>query len=173
MNTLDVAKSYKLSNVVITTYKEKRQLSYQRFGTTATSVANLGNTCKTSINDGTRTLENVSLLGVQQLTIYVACQKCNAKVTAQTDNWNLGVCTKCSTTKLMDKAPSKAAASVLIQPELQFTPITVRAFDTVLYKLAHLPKVSYKQLNEATLLSTNNFDATVDEQHTLVDVKLL
>ena len=80
---------------------------------TATSIADLGNTYTTSINDGTQTIENVTLLGVQRLTKYVACRKCDCKVTAQTDNSNLGVCTKCSVTQFVDKAPRKAQLSSL------------------------------------------------------------
>lgn len=108
---LQVGGSYKLSGMMVRTFKGTKYLSIPKDGFKIEEIDDIG-----VVDDGTSELErekslhNASIIGVKYFENFSGCYSCSGKVTPRSSV--IGHCSRCGTLQQLERCTQKASAKV-------------------------------------------------------------
>ena len=143
INTMEEGKSYHVQNVSIREFMGNKFVSTSIKGSLIEAIPDIGKVIDTQAQEEmsagptrTKYIKNVKVVGVQKFDTYTACLKCKGKVMMDDKDEEIGECAKCKTVQCISEGDNLAAMATLILKPESAKPITLRAFDGVLKKIA-------------------------------------
>lgn len=157
--------SYKLSNLLVRTFNEKKYLSIPKDGFEIIPIDDIG-----MVEDDTaeiveeKILKSVSIVGVKSLETYDACYSCSGRVTAK--DGDLGCCNRCGSTQLLGHCKEQALARIHVQASNdRHTIHTLSVFSPILDEICGEDGVTLKNL-----LSSDTFNLVYSDKNIIVSI---
>lgn len=164
---LELNKTYRLANILVTAFNKSLQLSIPREGSDIEEdTTPLDSVCCKPPDDGTQTIPQVSISAVNGLTHYRACINCKRSVAAvdaddTTDDPPpmTTTCNHCHTKQKYADCPHRHAATLLLSyPAVPDSFLRVQAYDSVLRAIAQTEDTT-AQISDDILLCCPAFTA--------------
>ena len=166
---LDEGTSYKLSNIMVCIYQNKRYLSKPR---DSSSVIEPLSDIEDVIDDDVDMQENckqegdvmeAEVIAVPMFQSYRTCISCKGKVLVDIGNDGLGRCTKCQTLQKLVKCGTQDYATIIVQSGERV--VTLQAFGSIM-KLICITE----PLNEEALLMAPPFNAAYNSESVITSI---
>ena len=146
--------SYKLSGLIVRTFRNEKYLSVPRDNFTITEIDDIGEVSVPAVaNASNEHVTQAVVKGIKHLDVFRACYSCTGKV-AETSEV-LGDCTRCGVTQKIETCKLRFHARVDLQSEGNL--ITVTAFTPILENICQTDDVT-----KAALLTSTPFNATIN-----------
>ena len=160
-----VGQSYKLSNLMVRSFKGKKYLSIPKDGFQVSTVQDIGIVKEDTIEElvKEKTLKSVSIVGVRYLQTYESCYSCSGKVSPE--NANSGHCNRCGTIQLLERCKLKTSATLDLQCSKDNSTYSLTAFSPILEQICN------GSANIETLLSCDAFDLCYSDKNIISSIK--
>ncbi|SMN02645.1 hypothetical protein SPONN_1545 [uncultured Candidatus Thioglobus sp.] len=112
INSLQLAESYQIENLVVKSYNDVKFLSPSKYGYAALQLDDIGTVNEEPMKTITTELKNAEIAAVGKITKSITCLSCNGRV--DTINEKIGCCTKCSMTLKLDKCKQKITIELFV-----------------------------------------------------------
>ena len=143
--------SYKLSGLIVRTFRNQKYLSVPRDNFTITEIDDIGEVSVPAVANASN--EHVTQAVVKGIKhVFRACYSCTGKVAETAEV--LGDCTRCGVTQKIETCKLRLHARVDLQSEGNL--ITVTAFTPILEDICQTDDVT-----KAALLTSTPFNATI------------
>lgn len=158
---IEVDKSYKLSGMVVREFRRRKFLSTSKEKSTIKVVQDIGEVVtesesQDSISDMTPPsyswVRDVRVVGVMHVDKYICCLKCKTKLVPDSEDADLGHCSKCDMVQCLDGGSKGLMAKLMIASAAEN--LSLCAFGKIVENIAEKP---VGEVSIATLLKANPF----------------
>ena len=113
-------KSYRFTAMMVREFKGKKFLSTSKVDSIISEIEDIGEIIldeeESEIDDDELIkVHNVKVIGVNRLTVYTACIKCNSKVEVDIDDEEVGECTKCKVIQSVEECKQNISALLIFK----------------------------------------------------------
>lgn len=161
INRLTEGMSYKLTRLIVCTYRGKNTLAMPNIGSFIKEIDDIEEIAEESEEETTlNVITEATVIGIQIKYLCVSCKK----ATIEPTNSNIAECQHCNTMQLIDKTTQTITAKLILASPKN-NQITLRANETILKEIVAGKEISYE-----TLLGASAANITYDDYFTITDV---
>lgn len=155
--------SYRLSGMMVREFRGKKYISSSKDYSKIEKIANIGDVESGEEEDdvgktgpgGSKQLKDVRVIGVERLDNYDACLKCSSKLIPDSDDDELGECSKCKMIQCLSECNKTLTAQLTVR--CGTCSYSARVFEKALRDIAQKPK---DEITRKALLKTAPFDCS-------------